>query len=129
LGLKPCVCFDGAEKACGEWRIDAFEELQEDEADRVSLREQLITARVRELGNKTLGADFRKVVAERSERVVLAGAAERFDDGGVDFGRSEGVAGGDVREAHQRMNESKLPRVIELEVRDALSGRVDCWFS
>ena len=32
------ICFDGAEKACREWRIDAFEELQEDEADRVSLR-------------------------------------------------------------------------------------------
>jgi len=101
LGLKPCVCFDGAEKACGEWRVDAFEELQEDEADRVSLREQLITARVGELGNKPLGAEFREVVAERSEGVVLAGAAERFDDGGVDFGCSEGVAGRDMREAHQ----------------------------
>src|SRR5215471_6711732 len=76
---------------------------------------QLITARVGELGNKTLGAEFREVVAERSERVVLGGAAERFDDGGVDFGGSEGVAGGDVREAHQRMHERKLPGVIELE--------------
>jgi hypothetical protein len=57
------------------------------------LREQLITARVGELGNKTLGADFREVVAEGSKRVVLGGAAERFDDGGVDFSRSEGVAG------------------------------------
>ena len=91
--------------------VDAFEELQKDEANRVSLRKQLITARVGELGNKTLGADFREVVAERSERVVLGGAAERFDDGGVDFGRSEGVAGGDVREAHQRVHEGKLPRV------------------
>jgi hypothetical protein len=54
LGLKPCVCFDGAEKTCGEWRVDTFEELQEDEANRVSLREQLITARVGKLGNKTL---------------------------------------------------------------------------
>jgi hypothetical protein len=33
LGLEPGVCFDGAEKACGEWCIDTFEELQEDEAD------------------------------------------------------------------------------------------------
>jgi hypothetical protein len=49
LGLKPCVCFDGAEKTCGEWPVDTFEELQEDEANRVSLREQLITARVGEL--------------------------------------------------------------------------------
>ena len=60
LGLKPCVCFDGAEKARGEWRVDAFEELKEDEANRVPLREQLITARVGELGNKTFGADFRE---------------------------------------------------------------------
>jgi hypothetical protein len=40
----------------------------------------------------------------------------------VDFARSEGVAGGDVREAHERVHEGKLPRVIELEARD------DCWF-
>jgi hypothetical protein len=44
LGFKPGICFDGAEKACREWRIDAFEELQEDEANRISLREQLIAA-------------------------------------------------------------------------------------
>jgi len=128
LGLESCVCFDGAEKACGEWRVDAFEELQEDEADRVSLRQQLITARVGELGNKTLGAEFREVVAERSERVVLAGAAKRFDDGRVDFGGGEGAAGRDMREAHERMHEGQLPRVIELEAGDALSGSGDCWF-
>jgi hypothetical protein len=28
LGLKPAVSFDGAEKACGEWRVDGFEELE-----------------------------------------------------------------------------------------------------
>jgi hypothetical protein len=33
LGFKPSIYFDGAEKACREWRIDAFEELQEDEGD------------------------------------------------------------------------------------------------
>jgi hypothetical protein len=41
LGLKSDVCFDGAEKACGEWCVDAFEELKEDEANRVPLWEQL----------------------------------------------------------------------------------------
>jgi hypothetical protein len=61
LGLKSGVCFDAAEKACGEWRVDAFEELKEDEANRVPLREQLIAARVGELGNKTLGADYRSI--------------------------------------------------------------------
>jgi hypothetical protein len=45
LRFEPSVGFDGAEKACCEWGIDAFEELQEDEADRVSVREELIAAR------------------------------------------------------------------------------------
>jgi hypothetical protein len=33
LGFEPGICFDGTEKACREWGIDAFEEFQEDEAD------------------------------------------------------------------------------------------------
>ena len=82
LRIEPGICFDGAEKACREWGIDAFEELQEDEADRVPLREELIAARVRELGDKALGAELREIVAERGERVAFGGAAERFDDGG-----------------------------------------------
>jgi hypothetical protein len=38
------------------------------------------------------------------------GAAERFDDGGVDFGSGEGVAGRNVCEAHERMHEGELAR-------------------
>jgi len=41
--LEPGIRFEGAEKACREGRIDAFEELQEDEADRVSVRGELIS--------------------------------------------------------------------------------------
>ena len=63
-----------------------------DEADRISVREELIAARVGELGNKAFGAQFGEVVAERGERIVLGGAAERFDDGGIDFGSGEGIA-------------------------------------
>ena len=66
LGFEPGICFDGAEKACREWGIDAFEELQEDEADRVPLREELIAARVREFGNEAFGAEFGEIVAERA---------------------------------------------------------------
>jgi hypothetical protein len=69
LGFEPGICFDGAEKACRKWGIDAFEELQEDEADRVPLWDELIAARVREFGNKALGAEFREIV-ERGERVM-----------------------------------------------------------
>jgi hypothetical protein len=36
----------GAENTCGEWGIDAFEEFQKDEADRVSVRQELVTARI-----------------------------------------------------------------------------------
>jgi hypothetical protein len=58
LGFEPNVCFNGAEKACREWGIDSFEELQEDEADRVSVREELISARVRKLYDEAFGAKF-----------------------------------------------------------------------
>jgi hypothetical protein len=32
-GVEPGVSFDGTEKACRECRVDAFEQLQVDEAD------------------------------------------------------------------------------------------------
>jgi hypothetical protein len=128
LGLEPSIRLEGAEKACREWGIDALEELQEDEADGVSVREELIAARVGEFSNKAFGAEFREVVAERGERVAFWGAAERFDDGGVDFGSGEGIAGRDVCEAHERVHEGELPRVIKLEARNAFSSRGDRWF-
>ena len=117
LGFEPDICFDGAEKACGERGVDAFEELQEDEADRVSAREELIAARVGEFGNKTFGAEFREVVAERGELVAFGGAAEGFEDGGMDFGSGEGIASCDVCEAHKRMHQGTHP------AKAALRGR------
>jgi hypothetical protein len=43
----------------------------------------------------------------------------------VDFGGGEGIAGCDVCEAYERVHQGELPRVIELEAWDALSGRRD----
>jgi hypothetical protein len=63
---------------------------------------------VGERGNNALSGDFQELVAESSERVVLVGAAERFDNGGVDFGRSEGVAG------RRCARSASVPRVILL---------------
>ena len=83
LGLEPGICLDRTEKACREWGVDAFEELQEDEADRVPVREELIAARIGELGDETFGTEFRQIVAKRGERVALGSATERFDDGGM----------------------------------------------
>jgi hypothetical protein len=62
LGFEPFVSFDWAEKACREWGIDAFEKLQEDEADRVPLREELIASRVGDLGDEAFGAEFREII-------------------------------------------------------------------
>ena len=56
---------------------------------------------------------------------MFAAAAERFDDGWVDFGSGEGIAGGNVCEAHERTHEGELPRVIELEARNAFARRGD----
>ena len=60
LGFESGICLDRAEKACRERGIDTFEELQEDEADRVPLREELVAARVGELGNKAFGGSFER---------------------------------------------------------------------
>ena len=85
----------------------------------------MIASRVRKLGDKTFGSEFREIIAERGERVVVWGAAERLDDRGMDFGGGEGIGGRHVCEAYKRMHQGELPRMIELEARDALSGRRD----
>jgi hypothetical protein len=56
-------------------------------------------------------------------------AAKRLDDGRMDFGSGEDIAGCDVCEAHKRMHQCKLPRVVEFEARNALSGQSDGRFS
>jgi hypothetical protein len=61
----------------------------------------------------------------RVSRTRDGGAAERFDDGGMDFGGGECIAGCNVGEAYKRMHQRKLTRVIELEAGNALSGRCD----
>jgi len=45
-------------KAGSQRSVDAFEELQKDEADRVAVGEEPIAARVRQLFDETLGAQF-----------------------------------------------------------------------
>ena len=58
LLIDPGIAADRAEKAGGERRIDAFEQLQEDQTDRVSVGEELIAARVGELGDEPCGAEL-----------------------------------------------------------------------
>src|SRR6201998_2133866 len=103
FGFEPVVWLASAKNACRERRIDPFEELKKDQADRVAVREELIAAGVGELGDKALGTQLREVIAERSERITFGSAAERFDDGGGDVGRGEGVVGPKACGAHEAM--------------------------
>jgi hypothetical protein len=51
LGLKPCVCFDGAEKACSEWRVDARAIGNDRTSDRITKSEicdRILQARLTE---------------------------------------------------------------------------------
>jgi hypothetical protein len=56
---------------------------------------------------------------------MFAAATERFDDGRVDFGGGEGIAGRNLCEAHERTHEAELPQVIELEAGNAFARRGD----
>jgi hypothetical protein len=50
--VEAAVAGHGVEEAGRERGVDALEEFQEDETDRVSLREKLISAGMRELGDE-----------------------------------------------------------------------------
>ena len=77
-------------------------------------------ARVRQLFDETLGAQFREIVAQGSEGDLRPSENRR-----IEFGCGKPI-GGDVTEAHECVHERELPRVVELEAGDALSGRGDC---
>jgi hypothetical protein len=49
---------DWREEAGGERGVDAFEELQEDEADRIALGKEAIASRVRDAFDEALRAEF-----------------------------------------------------------------------
>ena len=73
---------DRAEETRSQRGVDSFEQLQEQQADRVTLREELIAARIRKFGNETLGPQFGKIVAQRCQGVLGWGQAESVQDGG-----------------------------------------------
>ena len=80
------------------------------------MRQELIAARVWELGDEAFGPELGEVVAERAERIAVRRASECLDDVGVDFRGGERITSGNVREAH-------MPWVIEPQPRDSLSGQ------
>ena len=59
--MDSCIGADGAEKASGQRRINTFEQLEEEQAERVSVGEKLISAGIWKLGDKTFGPKLREV--------------------------------------------------------------------
>ena len=57
--------------------------------------------------------------------VVLSGATQSLGGLWVEFCGRKGASCSDVREAHQSMHQGQLPRMIQLQTRDAFAVRED----
>ena len=68
----------------------------------------MIAAGTRKLGDEALGPQLREIVAQRGKGIAFGGASEGFDDVRMDFRGGEGVAGGNVRKAHERVHQGEL---------------------
>ena len=58
--FKSGIGLEWTEKACRKRRIDAFEELEEDQANGIAVREKAIAARVGKFGDETFGRSFER---------------------------------------------------------------------
>jgi hypothetical protein len=62
------IAADGTQQTGGEWPVDAFEELEEDEAEAIARAEQPILPRPSQLFDQALRPELGDVVAQRRER-------------------------------------------------------------
>ena len=120
--LEARIAVDRLEEPRGQRRVDAFEELEEDDTEAIAVREQAVSPRPRHFLHEALGAQFREVVAELRQVIRLGGDAQCRDGMGIEVGRLEGPTRGDVRESHEGVHEGQLPRMIQLQARDAFAG-------
>ena len=78
------------EESSGERSVDAVEEFQEDQADRISLGRQTVAAGARQLFDKAFRAQLGEVVSKGGQAVLLRSATEGGDDVRIDFAGAEG---------------------------------------
>jgi hypothetical protein len=76
---------DGAKEASGQRGVDAFERLEENQAERVSMGEKPIAAGIWKLSDETFGPKLGEVIAEGGERIAVGRASKCLDDVGLDF--------------------------------------------
>src|SRR6266404_3942252 len=58
------VSGDRVEESSGEWSVDAVEEFQEDQADRISFGQQTVAAGAGQLFDKAFGAQLGEIVSK-----------------------------------------------------------------
>src|SRR6266446_3908473 len=73
--------------------------------------------------HKALGSEFGEIIWQGGQAVLLAGASQRCDDVGIDFGGAECVGGRDVREADESVHQRELSWMVELEAGNAFASR------
>ena len=63
------IVSDWLENGRGEWRVDALEELEEQDANAEALRRQTVRLGLRHFEDQALGAQFGEVVAQLAQTV------------------------------------------------------------
>src|SRR6266436_4787880 len=119
------VSGDRVEESSGQRSVDAVEEFQEDQADRISLGQQTVAAGAGQLFDKAFRAELGEVVSKGGQAVLLRAGIESGDDEGIDFAGAEGVGGRDLRKADESVHEGQLAGIVELEARNAFADRGD----
>ena len=90
---------EGLEEPGRQRRVDALEEFEEHETDRVSVGEESISAAVGHLLNKALGAKLGEVVSKGRDSVRLGCAAEGGNGVRMKLAGRERPVSGQVRHA------------------------------
>src|SRR5713226_200244 len=93
------------EESSGQRSVDAVEEFQEDQADRISLGQQTVAAGAGQLFDKAFRAELGEVVSKGGQAVLLRAGIESGDDVGIDFAGAKGVGGRDLRKADESVHE------------------------
>src|SRR5947209_20630413 len=99
------VSGDRVEESSGQRSVDAVEEFQEDQADRISLGRQTVASGAGQLFDKAFGAQLGEIVAKGGQAVLLRSATEGGDAVRIDFAGAEGVGGRDLYNADKRVHE------------------------
>src|SRR5260370_17535701 len=84
-----CVTGDRAQASGSQGSIDALEELQEDQADGISLGQQLVAARAGQLFDKAFHAELGEAVSKRGQALLLGGGTQGGNGMRIDFRRPE----------------------------------------